>query len=139
MPSGAGFTRQLIRSHTHVVFNERQIGRAAEFFAPDVTWHGSTGPPVQGRHRVIALIGDVVGALDGLTATEQDMVAPGDTGTVRYHIEATYSGDLFGIPATGRPIRWERANTYRVSGGKIVNAVTSGNLTSIFGAGSGSL
>ena len=132
MPPGAEFSKQLIRSYTQVVFNERQIRRAAEFFAPDVTWQGSTGPAVQGRDRVIALIGDVVGALDGLAATEQDMVARGDTVTARYRIEATQSGDLFGVPATGRPVRWEPASAYRIAEGKIVNAVTSGNLASVF-------
>jgi len=131
VPSGAGFGEQLIRSYTQVVFNERRIGRAAEFLAPDVTWQGSTGPAVRGRDRVIALIGEVIGALDGLTATEQDMVARGDTVTARYRIEATQSGDLFGVPATGRPVRWEPASAYRIAEGKIVNAVTSGNLASI--------
>ena len=137
MPPGAEFSKQLIRSYTQVVFNERQIRRAAEFFAPDVTWQGSTGPAVQGRDRVIALIGDVVGALDGLAATEQDMVAQGDLVSVRYRIEATHSRDLFGIPATGRPIRWEPVSTYRISEGKIVNAATSGNLASAFRDDSG--
>jgi anti-sigma B factor antagonist len=131
VPPGAGFSQQLIRSYTQVIFNERQIGRAAGFFAPDVTWQGSTGPVVRGRDRVIALIGEVVGALDGLTATEQDMVAHGDTVTVRYRIDATHGGDLFGVPAAGRPIRWEPASTYRIAEGKIVHAVTSGNLASI--------
>ena len=96
-----------------------------------MTWRGSTGPAVRGRDRVIALIGEVIGALDGLTATEQDMVARGDTVTARYRIEATQSGDLFGVPATGRPVRWEPASAYRIAEGKIVNAVTSGNLASI--------
>jgi anti-sigma B factor antagonist len=131
MPSGAGFSQQLIRSYTQVVFHERRIGRAAEFFAPDVTWQGSTGPALHGRDRVIALIGEVLGALDGLTATEQDMIAHADTVTARYRIEATHSRELFGVPATGRPIRWEPASTYRIAEGKIVNAVTSGNLASI--------
>jgi len=36
-----------------------------------------------------------------------------------------------GLPATGRPIRWEPDSTYRIAEGKIVNAVTSGNLASI--------
>ena len=69
--------------------------------------------------------------MPGATATEQDMAAHGDTVTVRYRIEATHSRDLFGVPASGRPIRWEPASTYRIADGKIVNAVTSGNLASI--------
>jgi predicted ester cyclase len=50
------------------------------------------------------------------------MVAHGDVVTVRYRIEAAHSRDLFGAPGTGRPIRWEPADTYRISEGKIVNA-----------------
>jgi hypothetical protein len=56
------------------------------------------GPAVQERDYVIALIGDVVGALDGLAAIEQDMVAQGDLVSVRYRIEPTHSRELFGIP-----------------------------------------
>jgi predicted ester cyclase len=59
------------------------------------------------------------------------MVAHGDAVAVRYRIEATHSGDLFGVPAIGRPIRWEPASSYRIAEGKIVSAVTSGNLASI--------
>ena len=102
-----------------------------------MTWQGSTGRAVQGRDHVIALIGDVVGALDDLTAIEQDMAAHGDTVTARYRIEATHSRDLFGIPATGRPIRWEPVSTYRISERKIVSAATSGNLASAFRGDSG--
>jgi predicted ester cyclase len=99
--SDAELNKHLIRSYTQVVFNERQTGRAAEFLGPDVTWNGSTGPTVKGRDKVSALIREVVGALNGLTVTEQYMIAEGDTVAVRYLIEATGSGELFGIPASG--------------------------------------
>ena len=46
---------------------------------------------------------EVVGALNGLTATEQYMIAEGDTVAVRYLIEATGSGELFGIPGHRPP------------------------------------
>ena len=130
-PSGAEFNRQLVRTYTQVVFNERQTGRAAEFFAPDVTWHGSTGGTIEGRENVVVLIRAVVGALEGLIATEQDMVSAGDTVAVRYLVEATHSGELFGVPATGRRIRWEPTSVYRIAAGKIVYAVTIGNLAAI--------
>ena len=130
-PSGAEFNRQLVRTYTQVVFNERQTGRAAEFFAPDVTWHGSTGGTIEGRENVVVLIRAVVGALEGLIATEQDMVSAGDTVAVRYLVEATHSGELFGVPATGRRIRWEPTSVYRIAAGKIVYAVTIDNLAAI--------
>jgi predicted ester cyclase len=130
MPSDAELSKQLIRTYTQVVFNERQAGRAAEFLAPDVTWHGGAGA-IKGRDNVTALLRAVVGALGGLTATEQFMVAEGDTIAVRYSIEARHSGELLGVPATGRRIRWDPTNVYRILEGKIVNAVTFDNLASI--------
>ena len=130
-PSGAEFNRQLVRTYTQVVFNERQTGRAAEFFAPDVTWHGSTGGTIEGRENVVVLIRALVGALEDLIATEQDMVSAGDTVGVRYLVEATHSGELFGVPATGRRIRWEPTSVYRIAAGKIVYAVTIDNLAAI--------
>jgi predicted ester cyclase len=130
-PSGAEFNRQLVRTYTQVVFNERQTGRTAEFFAPDVTWHGSTGGTIEGRENVVVLIRAVVGALEGLIATEQDMVSAGDTVAVRYLVEATHSGELFGLPATGRRIRWQPTSVYRIAAGKIVYAVTIDNLAAI--------
>ena len=130
-PSGAEFNKQLVRTYTQVVFNERQTGRAAEFFAPDVTWHGSTGGTIEGRENVVVLIRAVVGALEGLIATEQDMVSAGDTVAVRYLVEATHSGELFGVPATGRRIRWEPTSMYRIAAGKIFHAVTIDSLATI--------
>jgi predicted ester cyclase len=59
-------------------------------------------------------------ALPDLTATEQDIVAEWDTVAVRYVVEATHKGDLLGIPATGRRVRWDALDVYRVSNGKIV-------------------
>jgi predicted ester cyclase len=48
------------------------------------------------------------------------MVAEGDTVAVRYIVEATHKGDLPGIPVTGRRVRWDALDVYRVSDGKIV-------------------
>jgi predicted ester cyclase len=129
--------KQLVRTYTQVVFNDRRTSRAAEFLASEVTWHGSTGSPIAGQDQVIALIDEVVGALDGLTVTEQKMTADGDTVVVRYVIEATHSRELFGVSATGRRIRWEPTSVYRVTEGKIVNAVTFGNLASVLRSASG--
>ena len=48
VPSDAELNKQLVRTYTEVVFNERQTGRVAEFLAPDVTWHGGAGA-IKGR------------------------------------------------------------------------------------------
>jgi steroid delta-isomerase-like uncharacterized protein len=131
LTSDVEFNKQLVRSYIQVVFNEGQTGRAAEFLAPDATWHGSTGTTLEGRDEVVALIRAVVGAMDGLTVTEQNMVAEGDTVAVRHSIEGTHTGELFGVPATGRRIRWEPMSVFRITDGMIANALTLDNLDKV--------
>jgi predicted ester cyclase len=112
--------KELVRAYTRTVFNEHQTDRASEFLAPEVKWHGGTLGTVDGLANVAAMLRGFVGALPDLTATEQDLVAEGDTVVVRYVVEATHKGDLMGIPATGRRVRWDAFDLYRVADGKIV-------------------
>jgi len=112
--------KELVRAYTRTVFNEHQTDRASEFLAPEVKWHGGTLGTVDGLANVAAMLRGFVGALPDLTATEQDLVAEGDTVAVRYVVEATHKGDLMGIPATGRRVRWDAFDVYRVADGKIV-------------------
>ena len=48
-----------------------------------------------------------------------DMIAEDDKVTVRYTIEGTHEGDLFGILPTGRRVCTESFTVERVSDGKI--------------------
>jgi predicted ester cyclase len=75
---------------------------------------------VDGLDNVAALLRGFIDALPDLTATEQGIVAEGDTVAVRLVVEATHKGDLLGIPATGRRVRWDAVDVDRVSDGKIV-------------------
>jgi predicted ester cyclase len=47
------------------------------------------------------------------------MVAEGDAVVVRLVVEGTHRGNLLGIPATGRRVRWDAVDIYRLSDGKI--------------------
>ena len=120
--------KELVRAYTRTVFNEHQTDRASEFLAPEVKWHGGTPGTVDGLANVAAMLRGFVGALPDLTATEQDLVAEGDTVAVRYVVEATHKGDLMGIPATGRRVRWDAFDVYRVADGKIVEEWASDDL-----------
>lgn len=112
--------KKLVRNYVRVVFNEHQPNRASEFFSSDVKWHGGTLGTIEGRDNVAAMLGGFIGALPDLIATEQDIVAEGGTVVVRLVVEATHKGNLLGIPATGRRVRWDAVDVYRISSGKIV-------------------
>lgn len=48
-----------------------------------------------------------------------DMIAEGDKVAVRYTVEGTHEGDLFGVPPTGRRVSIESMTVGRVSDGKM--------------------
>ena len=123
--------KELVRKYTETVFNEHRSERAPEFLAPDVTWHGGTLGTAAGLDNVAGLVGGFIAALPDLTATEQGMVAEGDTVAVHYVVEATHQGDVLGIPATGRRIRWDAFDVYRVSNGKIVEEWAGDDLLAV--------
>jgi predicted ester cyclase len=58
-----------------------------------------------------------------LHATEQDMVAEGETVAVRLVVEGRHRGNLFGIPSTGRRVRWDAVDIYRLADRKIPERV----------------
>ena len=51
----------------------------------------------------------------------KDIIAEGNKVTVRFMIEAEHKGDLFGVPATERPVNFEGIIIYEVANNKIVN------------------
>ena len=49
----------------------------------------------------------------------QDMVAEGDKVLKRWVLFGTHTGELFGVPATGKPIEMQGMSLYLISGGKV--------------------
>ena len=123
--------KKLVRTYTQTVFNQHHTERASDFLAREVKWHGGTLGTAEGLDNVAALVSGFIAALPDLTATEKDIVAEGDTVAVRYVVEATHKGNLLGIPATGRRVRWEAVDVYRLSNGKIVEEWAADDMLAI--------
>ena len=123
--------KKLVRTYTQTIFNEHHTDRASDFLTRDVKWHGGTLGTAEGVDNVAALVSGFIAALPDLTATEKDIVAEGDTVAVRYVVEATHQGNLLGIPATGRRVRWEAVDVYRVSNGKIAEEWAADDMLAI--------
>lgn len=110
---------EIAREYTRRVFNAHDPGLAAEFVTSDVKWHGGTLGTVEGVENLVGLLRGFIGALPDLNAQEQDIVAAGDTVALRFIVEATHQGDLLGIAPTGRRVRWDAVDVYRLRDGKI--------------------
>ena len=104
-----------VREFIARVFNERMPERAREYMTPDVVWHGGSLGTVNGIDDMVGLLNQFLGALSGLHAEEQDVIASGDLVAVRLVVSATHTGDLLGIAATGRPVQWDAVDIYRVT------------------------
>jgi predicted ester cyclase len=125
---------ELVRDYTRRVFNEHKPELAAEFVTPDVKWHGGTLGSIEGSDNLIALLRSFIGALPDLNAQEQDIVADEHTVAVRFVVEATHKGPLLGIAPTGRRVRWDAVDVYRLSDGKISEEWAADDLTAILNA-----
>ena len=106
---------KIAREYLARVFNEHQPERALEFVTPDVVWHGGSLGTVRGAQALAGLLRVFIGALPDLQADEQDVIANGDLVMLRLVVTATQQGDLLGIPATRRKVRWDAIDVYRIN------------------------
>jgi steroid delta-isomerase-like uncharacterized protein len=105
----------IAREYLARVFNEHRPDRTLEYVTPDVVWHGGSLGTVSGAANVAGLLRVFIGALPDLQAVEQDVVASADLVVLRLVVTATHKGDLLGIPATNRKVRWDAIDVYRVN------------------------
>ena len=112
-------SKKLARDYIDQVFNQHNAGKAAAFVTGDVVWHGGVLGDIAGSDNVAGLLGSFIGALPDLFAAEQDIIAENDLVMVRLVVTATVKGSLLGVPADGKPVRWNAVDIYRVTDGKI--------------------
>ena len=55
-----------------------------------------------------------------LTVSIEDVVVAGDLAAVRSVSRGTHTGELLGVPGTGRPVEIRAADFHRLAGGRIV-------------------
>jgi steroid delta-isomerase-like uncharacterized protein len=113
--SGTEDKVRIAREFLARVFNEHQPDRALEYVTPDVVWRGGSLGTVSGAANLAGLLRTFIGALPDLHAVEQDVVASADLVVLRLIVTATHKGDLLGIPATNRKVRWDAIDVYRVN------------------------
>jgi len=128
--------KRIVRAFIEAAFNQHQAGRAADYLTSDVKWHGGTLGTVDGRENFVGLIGAIVSALPDLRNVEQDIIAERDIVSVRAVVEGTHKGDLLGIPASGKHVRWDAVDVYRVKDGKIAEEWAADDLLAfVYGVG----
>ena len=122
------------RDYVKRVFVGRDAEAARQFFTADVAWHGGALGTVTGLDNIVPVLAGFVGALTDIQSEVQDVIASGDLVALRLVVTATHTGNLLGMPATGRPVRWDAVDIYRVTDeGKISEQWAFEDLAAIIG------
>jgi steroid delta-isomerase-like uncharacterized protein len=102
------------------VWEEGNLGLVDELVGLDYVNH-SPGMPNQpeGPEGIKAVVSMFRAGMPDLRVVIEDVIAEGDKVMMRYRIEGTHEGELFGVPPTGRRVSIESITVERVSGGKI--------------------
>ncbi len=94
-------------------------GLLEEFVAEDAVDEASGGHG--GREDFRAHLAWIAESAGKVTATVTDTVAEGDRVVAFWRIEGTHTGDLFGLPATGKPFTGHSVSTLTFRDGKLVH------------------
>ncbi|MCD0449834.1 ester cyclase [Actinocorallia sp. API 0066] len=89
-----------------------------EFVAPDAVDETTAG--VNGIEDFRGHLAWIAGSAGKVTATVTDAVADGDRVVAFWRIEGTHTGELFGLPPTGKPFSGYSVSTLTFRDGKIV-------------------
>jgi predicted ester cyclase len=88
----------------------------------DVRVHPATpgaAPDTVGVEELRAAFRGLRAVLGDLHVTVDDVVAAGDRVAVRWTATAVHTGELAGVPPTGRHVRWGGIDLYRFDDGRI--------------------
>jgi steroid delta-isomerase-like uncharacterized protein len=111
--------KALVRRYFEAIDARRDPAVVDEFLAPDFVSHNPSpgyGPDREGQKQ--AFIHFLAAAPDGDHVID-DLVAEGDRVVTRLTAHGTQTGELFGIPPTGKRVTMTGIAIHRIAGGKI--------------------
>lgn len=92
-----------------------------KMYHENIVYHGSAGEEIRGRDALRATLSGYLTAFPDMTIKVEDVFGAGDRVFSRAQLSGTNTGELMGMPATGKrlELRWIM-NVARVEDGKLV-------------------
>lgn len=98
--------KSIVRRWVEGGWNQGNLALVDELYAADYMIHDPSAPDFPGGHAAFKqFVTTLRTAFPDIHVTVADMMAEGDKVTWRWTITGTHTGDLKGIPPTGKPIR----------------------------------
>jgi predicted ester cyclase len=97
-------------------------GLADEVIAAGYISHNAVPDPKIGIEGIKEMVTNLKNGLPDIEFNIGDQIAERNKVVTRYTIGGTHQGELFGIPATGKQVKWTVTATMTVANGKIQEA-----------------
>jgi predicted ester cyclase len=103
------------------MLNNRNLSLVPQLLTPDFKRHdiGRLFPDRTGAESTKDHASMIFAGIPDLRADLIDVFAEGDRVCARYVAYGTHTGELLGRSGTGKSVRWEGVNIYRIADGKI--------------------
>jgi steroid delta-isomerase-like uncharacterized protein len=111
--------KALMRRELEEVWNKHNPDAVDEIYAPGFVNHSAPPGMPNDREGFKAFVGINLGAFPDVKVTSDSLVAEGDKVVNRWTAIGTHTGELMGIPATGKRITMTGITIVRVADGKI--------------------
>ena len=111
--------KELVRRAAKSLFEDGDLDAVDELFHPEFVNHEAAAGRSGGREGMKEVAAWLRKTFDNPTVDEQDIVAEGDRVVVRVLFRGTHTGELMGIPPTGKSFEVQQFHEYRIQDGKI--------------------
>jgi len=90
------------------------ISPLAKFYVP------GQNVPLQGPQGYLMIIGMMRGGFPDIQWSLEETIMEGDRVAVRFIMRGTHNGNFMGVPASGKSIKVQAMNFYKLEGGQII-------------------
>ena len=113
----------LHRAHDEV-WSKGNLQVVDELYAPNYVAHWTSGPDTHGLEQFKKIIMEAHTAFPDYTEKIEQIVAEGNLVVTRFTSSGTFTGNLMGIPPTGKRVSREEIAIHRIVDGKIMEQWT---------------
>ncbi len=113
---------QLMRRWFQEVWNEGRVETVYELLSPDAVATGQRGAEkeIRGPEEFAKFVREIRGAFPDIQVSVEDVFGADDKVVLRWSGVMTHTGDMMGLPASGRTVRSRGITIARIVDGRIV-------------------